>query len=295
MSTSLKNRAVRIKVVVGKPTGYVRDEELNDAVEKDYNTSNRSILHKRIFKKSRKFREVQSAYTNLYSYYKNNSLPWEDGARVIPSSDVLKVAAKIDQMKIDANAKLEGFLNNYHDEVQKDMQEANGMMRADDYLSPEELREKYKVEVKFMPIADHDDFRVVEGLEDSDVDKLVEDAKENLKQQQEQMARDTWNRLYKVVSHMKNRLSEYKGEENERLHKSLLTNITETIDILGGLNKVIGDSSLDQVMNELSRDVCPTDIEALKALPAKRKETINKVDEILNKMRFFGGHQQGEV
>jgi hypothetical protein len=292
MSTSIKNKAVRVRVTVGKQSGYVRDDLMNRDLEGSYGAHGRSVVHKKLFKTSKLFKEVQSSYTSLYNHYKENSLPWEAGARVIPSARVLDFANEIGQLKSKAEEKLEQFITNYANEVQHDLSESNGMMKQEDYPSPDELRNKFHVTARFMPISDADDFRVVEGLDDSDVENLVEQAKQEIASQQVEAAKEAWGKLYKVVAHMKDRVSEYGNQEKDRLHKSLLTNINDTITVLRKLNDVIGDDALTNVMDELERDVTGNaDIEKLKAFKATRTETVNKVDEIMSKMKFFGGNQ----
>jgi len=289
---SIKNKAVRVRVTVGKQSGYVRDDSMNRDLEGTYGASGRSVVHKKLFKTSKLFKEVQSAYTTLYNHYKDNSLPWEPGARVIPSTRVLDFANEISQLKMKAEAKLEQFIGNYSAEVAHDITESKGMMKQDDYPSTDELRHKFHVSAKFMPISDADDFRVVEGLDESDVENLVSEAREEIKAQQVEAAKEAWSKLYKVVSHMKDRVSSYGTQEKDRLHKSLITNIDDTITVLRKLNDVIGDTALSDVMDELERDVTGNaDIDKLKAFKATRTETLNKVDEIMSKMKFFGGNQ----
>ena len=100
---SIKNKAVRVRVTVGKQSGYVRDDSMNRDLEGTYGASGRSVVHKKLFKTSRLFKEVQSAYTTLYNHYKDNSLPWEPGARVIPSTRVLDFANEINSSNVFAS------------------------------------------------------------------------------------------------------------------------------------------------------------------------------------------------
>ena len=76
--------------------------------------------------------------------------------------------------------------------------------------------------------------------------------------------------------------------EKDRLHKSIVTNVTETVDVLRRLN-ITGDQALDDVLNEIQSELDSVDIEKFKAFKDERQQTVSKMNEIMSRMGFFQG------
>ena len=76
--------------------------------------------------------------------------------------------------------------------------------------------------------------------------------------------------------------------EKDRLHKSIVTNVTETVDVLRRLN-ITGDQALDDVLNEIQSELDSVDIEKFKAFRDERQQTVAKMNEIMSRMGFFQG------
>ena len=79
----------RLQEIVDKQFSSVRDDGLGYGIDAAHHSDRRTLVHKKIFKNSQRFKKVQSAYTGVYQYYVNNSLPWDNGSRIIPSHRVV--------------------------------------------------------------------------------------------------------------------------------------------------------------------------------------------------------------
>lgn len=291
MTTSVRNNCVLVKVSIGKQSAYMTDKSLTKEIEDRFSTSGRGKVVKRLFKDNKSFAAVQAAYNKVYTEYTKNSLPWNEAFRVIKASEFTKFVNEIDDLASKAKAVLDKFVENYNDHVLNDQVASNGMTKMEDYPSKDELAESFYVKWSFSNIPDAEDFRVIEGLDPQEVDALVQKAVEAEKENMQVPVKESWNRLYKVTSHLKERLNEYKGTEGERLHKSLLTNVQECVDVLRRLN-ITEDSNLTAVMDELESNVLSsTQIDRLKIIEDERKETVSKVDDILNKMSVFSAKE----
>ena len=163
------------------------------------------------------------------------------------------------------------------------------MTSLDDYPTEDDLRENFYVKWKWSSIGDSDDFRVVEGLSDDDVAKLVELGRKDEQDKLAGTVAEARGKLYKVVMHLRDTLKEYQGTKGERLHKSTVDNVAEMVSVLRKLN-ITGNKELDEVMDELENNVLgDIEIDRLKVFQDKRNEVVRKVDEIVNNMSFFKG------
>lgn len=285
---SIKNSCVLVRCTVGKQSSSVRDDGLGYGIDAAHHSDRRTLVHKKIFKNSQRFKKVQSAYTGVYQYYVNNSLPWDNGSRIIPSHRVVDFMGEINQKKVTAQTALDEFINNYHQEVAEDMASAGNLLQSNDYPTPEQVRSRFYTGVSLSPVPGADDFRVIEGLDEADVENLISDARNEEQKRCEDAVKECWHRLYKVVNHMCDRLSEYGKGEKDRLHKSIVTNVTETVDVLRRLN-ITGDQALDDVLNEIQSELDSVDIEKFKAFKDEREQTVSKMNEIMSRMGFFQG------
>jgi len=292
MTTSIRNNCVLVKVSIGKHSAYITDKEITKQVEDQFSTHGRGKFVKRKFKDNKLFSNVQSAYNRVYSDYIEKSLPWNEAFRVIKAKEFTTFVQEVDTAADKAKKLLVDFAEDLDNHVARDIQQSNGLTKLGDYPTKEELLDSFYVKWSFNNIPDTEDFRVIEGLEQEEIDSLVKMAVEAEKDNLQVPVKESWSRLFKVVSHMKERLNEYKGTEGERLHKSLLTNVSDCIKVLRKLN-VTEDTNLNAVMDELEGDVLSsTEIDRLKILENERKDTANKAEEILRKMSVFSNQEQ---
>lgn len=287
MSNSIKNHCILVKVSIGKQSAYVTDQDISDSVEKQYQTHGRLRSVKRLFKDCKEFKDVQAAYAAVYQHYVSRTLPWNEAYRVLPSKEFTKFVNKMDDMARDAQNKLDKFANNLSQHIADDLTKCGGLTKAEEYPTDSQLRDNFYVKWNFSSISDSNDFRVIEGLDEQEIETLVNKAKDSERSNLMAPVKESWNRLYKVTAHLRDRLQEYQGAEGERLHKSLVGNIQDCVSVLRTLN-ITNDSNLEAVMDELENNVLPdADIDRLKVLKTERDKTVQAVNAIMDKMAIF--------
>jgi len=137
-------------------------------------------------------------------------------------------------------------------------------------------------------LPDADDFRVSMG--DEDRDRIKRQIADSIQASLRVGTRELWQRLYKVVSHMSQRMSEYstaKEGEKPRLYDSMITNIVEIVDVLPKLN-IAGDTELDRMASEVRRSLI-VDPKDLRKSEAVRSETAKAAVDIVQRMAAYMG------
>ena len=286
---SIKNTCVRVKLSLGKQSAYITDKNITASVESNFATHGRGKWTKRMFKDCVPFNKLQSSSTAISQMFNKETLPWDDAWRVTKAANVMELAKKIEAANNRLKDDLTKFKANYHNYVAEDIAASKGMMKQDDYPDINEIEEKFYVKFKISPMPGAEDFRITEGLEQEEVDQLIEKAKADEREMLNRALQEPRQRLYKVVQHMKDRLTEYQGKEGDRLHKSVIENVRDCIETLRKLN-INDDADLDNIMDELESSVLEdANIDRLKVIENERKETVSKIDTIMDKMSFFGG------
>ena len=101
------------------------------------------------------------------------------------------------------------------------MRDEGGKLR---FIVPAELRARFSFETKVLPLPDADDFRVSIG--DQDRERIKRQIAESIQASLRVGTRELWQRLYKVVSHMSARMTEYNGAADgnkPRLYDSMIS------------------------------------------------------------------------
>jgi vacuolar-type H+-ATPase subunit H len=290
--TSIKNTCVLVKVSIGRQGYYVNDKQITNKVEAEFSTHGRGQWKKRIFKDCPAFKALMSATTDISTELRNRTLAWDDSYRVCKSAELLPLMADIGDRIRKMDDLANKFVENYHDYVQQDIASSNGMMRPEDYPDSNEIKDKFYAKFKISPIPDSDDFRVMEGIPEEEADKLMEQVREDERNRVANAMTEAHKRLYTAVEHMHNRLAEYTGAKGEKLHKSVVNNVKDCVETLRKLN-LNGDAELNSMLDQIENKVLPdADIERIKVVPHERQEVVNKVSDIMRKMRFFGDNQQ---
>jgi hypothetical protein len=153
---------------------------------------------------------------------------------------------------------------------------------------PSELLARFSFDTKVLPLPDADDFRVSIG--DHDRERIKRQIADSVQASLRVGTRELWHRLYKVVSHMSARMTEYNAAENgqkPRLYDSMITNIVEIVDVLPELN-IAGDSELDRMAAEVRRALV-VDPQELRKSETVRSDAAKAAVDIMQRMAAYMG------
>jgi DNA-binding transcriptional regulator/RsmH inhibitor MraZ len=165
------------------------------------------------------------------------------------------------------------------------MRDEDGTLR---FIVSEELRARFSFETKVLPLPDADDFRVSIG--DQDRERIKRQIAESIQASLRVGTRELWQRLYKVVSHLSARMSEYNAAQDgskPRLYDSMITNIVEIVDVLPKLN-IAGDTELDRMASEIRRSLV-VDPQELRKSETMRSDTAKAAVDIAQRMAAYMG------
>ena len=120
------------------------------------------------------------------------------------------------------------------------------------------------------------------SLNEDEITSIREDMEDTLQKKTQTAMQDLWNRLYKVVEHLCNRLS----DPDKRFRNSLIGNIQELCHILPGLN-IMNDPQLNQTVKEIETKLTQYQPSTLRTNQVIRKQTADEAEAILNRMRQY--------
>ena len=125
------------------------------------------------------------------------------------------------------------------------------------------------------------DFRV--DLGEHELERIKEETEERIREQLQAGIKDLWDRLYKVVNHMANKLS----DPDAKFHNTLIGNAIEIVELLPKLN-LTNDPDLERIRREVEQKLCRFNPDTLRQNPFIREEAasdaVRLVEEISNRM-----------
>ena len=224
------------------------------------------------------------------------TLPWDDnGYRVLPAAVYMEHTEKLREYSRQFMAAVEVFAAQFDQLVIDSRSRLGGLFRAEDYPTSKEIREKFAIETKVMPLPDANDFRV--SLGDEEKDRIKRQITASVQASLTVASQELWQRMYEAVSHMAERLSAYKATEQGVEHPfrdSIVTNLVKLVDVMPRLN-VTGDPELERLTAQVRASLL-VDPAELRKSEGVRTDTAMRAARIAQQMSaYMTGYQLASV
>jgi hypothetical protein len=235
------------------------------------------------------------------------TLPWSDeGFRVLPAATYMEHAEKMRRHLARFDPAVSRFESGFAVLVEDQSREHSRLgtlFNVADYpgmrlengkpilYSSQELRSKFSFETKVLPLPDASDFRVSLGEEDRQ--RIKRQIEASLTASLQVGTRELWQRLYKVVRHISDRLTEYNAAEEgkgRKLYDAWVSNIVEIVDVLPKLN-ITGDRELERMAEDV-RSSLLVDPNELRKSESARTDTAKAAAAIAARMAAYMGVTQ---
>jgi hypothetical protein len=290
ISGILANRAMIVKLSTSSWGGRKADKSATKELLEIKRAEKKagSVTKALIDKDHPTLKSIREIIRSMKSYHNTKTLPWDnEGGRLLPSN----MHAEYAKFFRTSQEQLEEAVNNFVAEYPNLVNEASYMLGdlydSDDYPHYSEIAQKFSLDVEFLPVPTGADFRV--DIPKHEQEKIVKGIEERVEQQHATAMKHTWQRIFKTVQHMWERLA----DTDKVFRNTLVQNLTDLVDILPNLN-ILGDTHLEKMTDELRSTLCFHSPEDLRKDPELRKDTADKAREILDKISIFADMQVEE-
>lgn len=272
---ALSDVALLAKFSCGKYSGQKIDRDVTSAVLQHYSASvDAGQFVKFLFEKG-EFKEIDKVLSDARSFHNENTSPWDgNGTRLLSSKNYKEYRDGMDAREKVFRSAVEVFLDRYDDLVERSKDRLGSMKDQGDYLTKDQVRDKFSFDVSFFPVPDASDFKV-SLIQESERESIKAGIESHLKKAQAEATRDLWSRLYGVVDNLATRLS----DPEAIFKKNTLLNIADLLDLLPKLN-MDDDPALIAAMDEVSKKLLTHDAETLRSDPVVRKEVATAATKI---------------
>ena len=287
---NLSSSAILIDFSVSQWTGRKLDKRACEEGEVSNSASlGVANVHKRIMGKCPELDAIHKFVGNLRNSHYSMTLPWSDqGLRIVTTMGLEKYTKAMTERQQQFEKLVGKFIQVYATRIDEAKTTLGNLFVSDDYPSLEMMQSKFGWRLNFIPIQESGDFRVDIGNEQAEV--LKEQYTKYYDTQYTNAMNDLWDRLYKPLARMSERLDypEDADKDTKKVFtKTLVSNVTEVLDLLKAFN-VNDDRDMEMAHKKLRHALNGITPEALREDDHLRLDTKRSVDEVIKTLPTIG-------
>ena len=276
----LNEKAMIVYLNISFWTARKYDRKISQEVEDKYGANEAGRFNKVLIAKEH-LANIRKIISSARNFHYENTLPWNDhGGRLLPTTNYFDYVNAIRNFQDEYERETANFLSVYPNLKQDAHLRLSAMFKEEDYPDVATLRTKYAFTNQITPVPEAGDFRV--NLTDEEVSSIKESLEDQVEESTQKAMNDLWQRLFKVVSHMLERLS----DPDNKFKNTLVENIESLCELLPKLN-ITNDPELDSAVREIKTKLTANDSQTLRDNDVARSNTAAEAQKIMNKMRPY--------
>jgi hypothetical protein len=280
---SLIDKALLVQLNISQWTARKYDKKASRKVAEEFHSYiDQGRYNKALLPMNGLLDRVHKKTTLIRTKFYTNTSPWGiEGTFMLSSKNYLSFTNEFRKEKGEWQYLVDDFLNNY-DDLRQDAQRVLGQLyNEDDYPSQDMLVRKFSMDLAIFPVPSTD-FRVAIG--DEELAEIQKDVERRVMDAQNHAMQDLWDRLYKQVEHMTEKLSDPKAIFRD----SMVENARELCSLLPRLN-FTDDPNLENLRQQVEANIARHHPDALRNDPDLRQDTAAEAKAIMEKMKTFMG------
>lgn len=207
-------------------------------------------VHKQLLPDNEALEAIQKHVNVFRTWVYDSTLPWDDaGWRIGQVSRHMDFMSEAGDYMRQFDTLVDDFLRGYDTAVSEAAFKLNALYDYSDYPTKEEVATKFRINLECMPLPNVDDFRVVEGVDQAEVERLCTQAADAVEAKVKAGMDEAYGRLFGVVSKMAHTLRAYGNKEVKKFNDTLVSNIGDLVQIMPALN-IMNDPRLAQLAQE---------------------------------------------
>lgn len=233
---------------------------------------------------------IQKVSSTARTLHADMTLPWDNGgARLLSVTGYFPYLEAIKTIRDMFYKEVDLFIKVYPNLIEQAKTRLNGMFRQEDYPPIDELRERFKLEVKITPMPNTQNWLL--DLAEEEMVTIRKAAEEQIDANMKEAVADVFRRIGTVTEKMVSGLNRYEvdpetGKTISTFRDSLVENVREMVASLPMLN-ITGDETLSDLARTMNDKLCKMDADALRRDPDIRKQTAEAAQEIFDKCQPF--------
>lgn len=247
-------------------------------LSKGANSDDAARVNKNLLAGMNNLKRVTDFVALTRNEFYNLTLPWSDsGQRLVPMAQFFDLKKWINDKQNTYEQLVSEFLRDYPTLISAQAFQLGALFDRNEFPSVEEIADKFRFRVGFLPLPTTGDFRV--DAPNEIVEEMRTQYESMVQERVAQVSQDLWTRLHDTLRHMSDRLGYDDTGKAKIFRDSLVTNAVDLCDLLKKLN-VTNDPKLESARASLESVLLGVDAGELRREGA-RDEVKQKVDSVL--------------
>jgi hypothetical protein len=195
-------------------------------------------------------KKLRGEVRNHIHYYFTQ--PWSDsGLRFLTTAAYFDYHKLMTQAQQDFTDLVTAFLSRYQNHIAVAQYSLGDRYNPDDYPTTDELREKFRFDIEYIPLPEAGDFRV--EMEQEVIDHLTNGYEKFYSEQFSNAMRDVWDKLKEPLANMVDKLDypmNADKDQKKRFKGTIVDNVLKIVDLMEVVN-VHGDTHMAAVQQKL--------------------------------------------
>lgn len=248
-------------------------------------------VYKSLFSGSNnRIKKANSAYNAVYTYLKENTVPWAKGVDMVNAMEYTSIGAKLRGLIATAEAAVDDLLNNLEPEIAADMNYRHScaastgkghIVSRTDYPTVEEMRAKYSIDVQFSPVPKPNDFDPRHGVSEDDIASLQRQLDDAATNGGKHVIKQMLDPMEKAVVNLSTPV-----EDVKKFYNSIVTNMVDVADRMRRAN-ISDDPEVSQRIHELTTlsTGLNRNTDVLRHSHTARSAAVNDISSLMSRMQ----------
>ena len=280
---SISSSATLVELGISKWTGRKLDKRASaDVTSANYASNGVANVHKKLLGNCSELKDIDTLVGEARTAHYSMTMPWSDtGLRLLTTKAYFKYHETMTKAQASFDDCVNTFLQAYDWEITQAQAKLGDLFNRNDYPTTESLSSKFGFRLSYMPLPDVGDFRLDINTEaQNDIKSHYETYYTT---QLNNAMNDIWQRAFKCLSNMSERLDYASNEGKKVFRDTLVTNVVDMVDLLAVCN-VTNDIKMEAMRVKLEDTLQGVTPDALREDAYLRAETKRSIDEAIKSL-----------
>ena len=280
---SISSSATLVELGISKWTGRKLDKKASaDVASANYAKSGVANVHKKLLGDCAELKAIDTLVGVARTAHYSMTMPWSDtGLRLLTTKAYFKYHETMTEIQASFDDCVNTFLQAYDWEITQAQAKLGDLFNRNDYPTTESLSSKFGFRLSYMPLPDAGDFRLDINTEAQA--EMKSHYETYYTTQLNNAMNDIWQRAFKCLSNMSERLDYASHESKKVFRDTLVTNVLDIVDLLSVCN-ITNDSQMEAMRMKLEDTLQGVTPDALREDEFLRAETKKSVDEVIKSL-----------
>jgi len=280
---SISSSATLVELGISKWTGRKLDKRASaDVASANYASDGVANVHKKLLGNCAELKAIDTLVSDARNTHYSMTMPWSDsGLRLLTTKAYFKYHETMTEIQSSFDDCVSTFLQAYDWEITQAQAKLGDLFNRDDYPTTDSLSRKFGFRLSYMPLPDAGDFRLDINTEAQT--EMKSHYETYYTTQLNNAMNDIWQRAFKSLSRMSERLDYASHEDKKLFRDTLVTNVLDIVDLLSVCN-ITNNIQMEAMRMKLEDTLQGVTPDALREDAYLRAETKKSIDEAIKSL-----------